>query len=309
MIFAIAGNFSVYKKPRKEFLLLLMDTLPCTTCISKVFLLSWSKGGFLTPSFKIDATVNSSNEDSVPVFSLLIRRQGRHPAFGGWHEGQTIGCHRLSSWDFGHHQVRVSSQTGMVFLDASIHFENQEGNSRSLPIKGHTNTCKVWGDEKTVRTDCRCCEFPYAQKLLPDSWLEKLSFHTPQNASTAEFHTNFPRLLATQTDYIGEDVYSEEHLCSVQSIPKEPFGLSHSHLLPSRWKQMELGLCSFQDLSPTLPPFQIPPALPPVSPTTSGHSHCQQQDADSAVCSRPHRLLRHDWQDVAWPAWRWAELP
>lgn len=100
--------------------------------------------------------------------------------------------------------ISQSKLPNMAFLDTSIGFENQEGNSRSLPIKGHTNTCKAWGDEKTVRTDCRCCEFPYVQKLLPGPWLEKLSFHSLQNASTAEFHTNFSRLLATHPDYVGK---------------------------------------------------------------------------------------------------------
>lgn len=135
--------------------------------------------------------------------------EGRQ-AFQGWHKGQTTWWYRLSAIAFVSCVVfPLSGQSklpSMAFLDAGIGFEKQDGNSRPLSIKGHTKTCKDWRDQKTVWTvfSCRCWEFPYVQKLLPGFWLEKLSFHTPQSASTPEFHTDFPRLLATHPDYAGK---------------------------------------------------------------------------------------------------------
>lgn len=86
MIFAIAGIFSVYKKPGKEFLLLLMDipglTQPKFQNGKSSYFVDLKVDFFLIPSFKIDAAVNRSSEDSIPMFSLESR-QGRHPAFGG----------------------------------------------------------------------------------------------------------------------------------------------------------------------------------------------------------------------------------
>lgn len=208
MISAIGGIFSGYKKLRKEFFLVLTD-IPGHISKQQVLPCYWSKGGFLTPSFKNDATVSSSSEEGSDPCVLTCDEKADRKEI--WLLGADIRDRPQNGTDqvprllwtlwFFHRQVRASPQ---AFLGASFGCEKQDGNSRSLPRKGHTNTCKDWGDEKAVQTDCRCCKLPYVQKLLPGCWLEKLSFHTPQRASTAEFHTNFPRLLARHPDYAGK---------------------------------------------------------------------------------------------------------
>lgn len=84
-----------------------------------------------------------------------------------------------------------------------------------------------------------------------------LFLHTTKCFYTRVPH-RFPQTACNTPRLCWEDVNSEEHLCSIVSIPEEEFGLSHSHLLPRRWKQMGLCLCSSQDLSPTLPAFHMP---------------------------------------------------
>lgn len=211
----LPGKSSCYSQLHPDILGHLM------TWVSKqqFLLFYWSKCGFLTPSSRNDVIVDSSEVGrtvSLCSHSWWEGRQGRHQAFGGMAQGtdQTMvqfhyHCfHELCSFSI----VTWEQAPRHVISGCRYHFWKPRWKQQISPRKGHTHTCKDWGDEKTVWTDCSCCGFPCVRKLLPSPWLAMLSLHALQSASAPGLHTALPKLLVIYPYHTRKTFPVKEHL-------------------------------------------------------------------------------------------------